>query len=684
MNNPQFKKGLFCLTSTGAALAFYSPRTRRTELNSAAGHLAMDSAYGDQGPGEFVRRFLDPNEEALRQRVTENIAQVSSKAITEQQHLSQELKRYYSSTWGTQGHYYVHAQVIEKENAETWASSPMALVDHWHCVPGFVGFLPPDHPLKERFLDPKLTDAQREALIYEFRDELRAQTEIIVLRAQSEGRFIPDGTFSVLGHSLVELQGHCSKTLVDGTVITTVTAKTTEIHGADGIAVHSYSAKDGQVMGMFMGTGKANGVVGDAVNVMFAKHIWEVTVDTNKHYSAWRDYGGPKSLVEYLADKSPKLANHVLSVTQFMESTQAMGIYLRNIMSPYDYGERKGTAAPEGSLMTSTYEAMTHFKLGAPHIAPGDPTTGTTLEHILPKDLESVNRDVYFKQDGWEEDKKGRYGVYENGFRVNPLAAISPSTLLDGHSLARSHPELAKALEKEVDNALRTGISKEDIQSNKQLLREIATKEIANASEPLVTPEDAKALVQNSSEFQCKSRELFVAAQESLGPQILQAVADLPGVSEKLQDGSLRLWHLQDYASNYVKERYVAPASSYTGYSMNAVSIKAEEAWKHKQNPDLKDSIAESRKQATIAADYARSEVKKQMEVLQKAQAADFAREQRKVLDLQTKHEMLRDFERRLKASEYVLTESKDKREDHRALEEKKHWDKLFEKGKVH
>ena len=72
------------------------------------------------------------------------------------------------------------------------------------------------------------------------------------------------------------------------------------------------------------------------------------------------------------------------------------------------------------------------------------------------------------------------------------------------------------------------------------------------------------------------------------------------------------------------------------------------------------------------------------MEVLQKAQAADFAREQRKVLDLQTKHEMLRDSERRLKASEYVLTESKDKREDHRALEEKKHWDKLFEKGKVH
>jgi hypothetical protein len=35
-------------------------------------------------------------------------------------------------------------------------------------------------------------------------------------------------------------------------------------------------------------------------------------------------------------------------------------------------------------------------------------------------------------------------------------------------------------------------------------------------------------------------------------------------------------------------------ASSYTGYSMNAVSIEAEEAWKHKQNWDLKDSIAES------------------------------------------------------------------------------------------
>jgi hypothetical protein len=83
MNNPQFKKGLFFLTSTGAALAFSWPRTRRTEFNSAAGHLAMDSAYGDQGPGEFVRHFLDPNEEELRQRVTENIAQVSSKAITE-------------------------------------------------------------------------------------------------------------------------------------------------------------------------------------------------------------------------------------------------------------------------------------------------------------------------------------------------------------------------------------------------------------------------------------------------------------------------------------------------------------------------------------------------------------------------------------------------------------------------
>jgi hypothetical protein len=125
--------------------------------------------------------------------------------------------RYYSSTWGTQGHYYVHAQVIEKENAEKWALSPMALVDHWHCVQGFVGFLPPYHQLKERFLDPKLTDPQREALTYEFRDELRAHAEIIVLKAESEGKFIPDGTFSVLGHSLVELQGHCSKTLVDGT-----------------------------------------------------------------------------------------------------------------------------------------------------------------------------------------------------------------------------------------------------------------------------------------------------------------------------------------------------------------------------------------------------------------------------------------------------------------------------------
>jgi len=68
--------------------------------------------------------------------------------------------------------------------------------------------------------------------------------------------------------------------------------------------------------------------------------------------------------------------------------------------------------------------------------------------------------------------------------------------------------------------------------------------------------------------------------------------------------------------------------------------------------------------------------------VLQKAKKADLAQEQRKVLDLQTKHEMLRDSERRLKASEHVLTEPRDKRADYRNSEEKKHWDRLF-KGKV-